>query len=235
VRRLLIAPLVAGLCVSLAAAQSLSVEQIVAKNVEAKGGLERIKSVETIKQTGTVTMAGMQVPLTLYAKRPNMVRQEMTVQGKTILNGFDGRVAWILNPLVSPMAAVVAGPQAEQIRADSSFDGPLIEYEAQGYTVRLESPAEEDGRKLIHLRLVAKTGRVTHVYLDASTFLDVKHTSESDQLKLEQRFEDYRTVSGFKAPFVTRTVVNGVTQSEMRLDKIEFNVPVEDAFFRLPR
>ena len=101
-----------------------TVDELVARNLAAKGGLARLKAVETIKQTATMTMMGTSVPMTIYTKRPNMVRQEMTVAKKTIINCFDGQTPWIINPLTgSPLPMLVSGPQAAMIREQSSSTG----------------------------------------------------------------------------------------------------------------
>ena len=215
---------------------SQSVDDIVAKNIEAKGGLAKMKSVLTLKQTSQMTVQGMEGSLTVYNKRPNMVRQEMTLAGRVITNGFDGQVAWIINPMAgSSRPVVLAGPQLEQIREQSGFDGPLVDYRGQGSAATLEGTETLGDRKVLHLRLTSLAGQVTHFYLDAATYLDVKQTNESEQMKLEQEFGDFRDVDGIKAPFLIRQIINGVVQSEIKVQKIELNLPLDDALFRLPK
>jgi hypothetical protein len=50
-----------------------------------------------------------------------------------------------------------------------------------------------------------------------------------------QQLSDYRDVNGIKVPFQTRTLVNGVLQTEMKVESVEFNVPIDTALFRLPK
>jgi hypothetical protein len=179
----------------------------------------------------------MEMPMTAYVKRPNRLRQEIRMGDKLIINGFDGETAWILNPLIGEpaRAVVLGGPQAEQIRADSNFDGPLVDYKAQGYTVALDEPQLEGGKALVHLRVTSSKGQIRHLYLDPGTWLEVKYVSEMGTTRVEQQFGNYRTVDGVTSPFLIRQVVNGVTQSEIRVEKIEFNTPIDDALFRMPK
>ena len=88
---------------------------------------------------------------------------------------------------------------------------------------------------LIHLLVTPKTKQVRHLYLDSTTFLDVKMMTEQDKFKLEQEFDDYREVDGIQWPFRTRTSTNGVLQSEIKVEKVEFNVKMDDALFRVPK
>ena len=50
---------------------------------------------------------------------------------------------------------------------------------------------------------------------------------------LETQFADYRQVDGMTMPFMVKTVAAGMTLNEMRLDKIEVNVPIADAVFTI--
>ena len=59
-----------------AAAHAQTVDEIVAKNLQAKGGAEKWQSVKTVKMTGKIAAQGQEMPLTVYAKRPNLNRQE---------------------------------------------------------------------------------------------------------------------------------------------------------------
>lgn len=222
--------------VALGQTAAQSVDDLVAKNIQAKGGLERLKSVQTIKQTSRMTMQGMEARMTVYSKRPNLLRQEVAMGGQTIINAFDGVTPWIINPLAgSPRPIAVSGPQANMIREQSNFDGPLVDYKAQGYSIDLVGLETLGTRKVHHLRLTGVSRQVTHLYLDAETGLEVKLASEVENLKLEQEFSEYRAVEGVTIPFVIRTLTNGVPQGEIRVETVQFNVPVDDAIFRMPR
>jgi hypothetical protein len=63
----------------------------------------------------------------------------------------------------------------------------------------------------------------------------VKLVTESDTATIEQELVDYRDVEGIKIPFIVRTLVNGVKQGEIKLDKVEFNIKIDDAIFRMPK
>ena len=90
---------VAVICAA-AVARAQTVDEIVAKNLQAKGGAEKWKAVTSVKMTGKITMQGMELPLTVYAKRPNFNRQEVIVQDRQVIQAFDGTTAWLLNPMM---------------------------------------------------------------------------------------------------------------------------------------
>ena len=63
-------------------AEDPTVDEIIANNIEAKGGRDKIDSVASLKIAGRVSMGGgMEAPFTLEIKRPNKMRMEFTFQG----------------------------------------------------------------------------------------------------------------------------------------------------------
>lgn len=212
-----------------------SVDEIVRRNVEAKGGSAKLNAIQTIKQTATVSMQGTDYAVTMYSKRPNLTRQEVSVNGQLVVNAFDGLTPWILNPNVGPRAIVVSGPQADQIRQQSHFGSQLMDYKSLGLTASMNGFEMMGSRRVVHLRLTSPDGQRSDVYLDAETYLDAKVSTQVNQLRLDQELSDYRDLDGIKVPYLIRTLTNGVLQSEMKVQKVEFNVKLDDALFKVPK
>ena len=225
-----------GLVTAVSAVQQNRVDEIIAKNIEAKGGLERIQAITTIKQTATMTMNGSDAKMTSYSKRPNLQRLEMKVDGKNVISSFDGETAWMQNPFMGVDRPIVLGAsQVQMIKEQSLFDGLLPNLKTLGYTATAEGTDSVGDRMLIHLKLVSADKQVRHVYLDAQTYLEAKITTEQNQMKLDQEFSDYRDVKGIKQPFLVRMLVNGVLQSEMKVQSVEFNEKMDESLFRIPK
>jgi outer membrane lipoprotein-sorting protein len=227
-----VAALIASISVAISAQNA--VDDLIAKNVAAKGGLEKLKSIQSMKQISTMTTQGVEATITVYSKRPNLQRQEVRIAGQTITNGFDGEVSWIINPLSGmTRPIVVTGPQADIIREQAAFDGPLVDYQARGSKVLLSGGVETIGdRKVQHLQVITRAQQTQHIYLDAETNLDIKIVSILDGRKFEQELSDYREVEGVKVPFKIKMLVEGVQQSQVNLQSVEFNVKIDDAMFK---
>ena len=224
-----------ALAVSSVAAQQ-SVDELIAKNLEAKGGAEKLKAVQSIKQVSQFSMSGMAATMTVYSRRPNRVRQEVKVGGQTVISAFDGVTTWIVNPMVgSDKPIAVTGPQADMLREQGDFDGPLVDYKTKGYTIELVGAETLGERKVNHLKLVTPSQQIVHLYLDAATNLEARRRTEVDKMNLEQELGDYRPVEGVMIPFHIRLLVNGVPQSEMKVQSVQFNVTMDDAIFRMPK
>ena len=221
------------------APQSQNIDEVIAKNIEARGGLERIKAVTSIRQEArlvSMTMPGNDAATTMYLKRPNLTRQEINVGGQRIVSGFDGKTPWMINPLTgSSRPITLSGPQADAIREQATFDPLLVDYRWRWHLVEYVGRETEGGRPMHHLKITAPSRQVSHLYLDAATHLEARLMTEVDRTKMEVTWDDYRDVNGLKFAFLQRQIVNGVVQNEMRFQTIETNVPISDGVFAVPK
>jgi len=212
------------------------VDDLIARNIEAKGGIDRLKADTSIKQVASLSMNGSEAKMTTYNKRPNLLRLETRVDGKTVISAFDGESAWMVNPFMGiERPIVLAAAQTESIREQSLFDGLLPNLKDLGYTATAEGMDTIDNRTFIHLKVVSADKQVRHIYLDSKTYLEARITTEQNKMKLEQEFLDYRDVEGLKQPFLIRMLVNGAVQSEIKVQSIEFNGKMDDQLFRIPK
>jgi len=214
-----------------------TVESLVARANAAFGGLERIKAVRSFRQTGTLTAPEVptSVALVLYAKRPNMARQDVLIPGGSLIVGFDGTRAWKSEPGSTTGPTALTGDQADAIEQQSEFDDPLIDYKAKGSTVEYVGAEIFAGKGVQHLKVTDKKGRVQHCYLDSETALEVRIVSTRASGDIEQQFSDYRVVAGIKFPFSLRSLTGGRLAASITITKVELDVPLDDAFFKMPK
>src|SRR5687768_4237967 len=82
-------------------AAELTVDEILAKNAEAKGGLDKLRALNSIKYTGKMALGGgMEAPITMTKKRPEMMRMDFTFQGMTGTQAYDGATGWSVMPFM---------------------------------------------------------------------------------------------------------------------------------------
>lgn len=220
------------------AAAAQSVDDVIAKNLQAKGGVGLLKQTTSVRTLATASTPNGEVTITSLSKRPNLMRNEISGAGQNLVIGFDGTTAWVA-PQGMPAQAMPAGPQTEMMKQSSQIDSPLLDYQAKGMKVELAGTESEGERKLHHLVLTPKTGPRMHYFIDAATGLESRMVMESDEggqlTRMEIRFSDFRTVGGRTVPFTTTQVVNGKEAGQLKFEKIEFNVPLDDSIFRMPK
>jgi outer membrane lipoprotein-sorting protein len=174
----------------------------------------------------------------MWTKRPNSMRQEVVAEGRTSVTGFDGTTLWVINPLAGPGARELTGPAANRAREEAAdFDSVLLDYKDKGYTVDLV-PSLESGAQP-RLRVTKKNGHVQLIYLDPATFLEQRITNELDQggskTIVETELTNYKPVDGMMVPFTIRQSVNGQVQGEVTYERVQFNLPLADDLFKMPK
>jgi len=217
-----------------------TLDDILKKYYEARGGYEKIKSVKTMKATGKQLVQNMEVPFTIRQKRPNMMRVEATLQGQTIVQAYDGETAWTVNPLTgSTDPQTLPKEQTKQIIEMADIDGHLVDYKEKGNKVELLGKEEVEGTETYKLKVTLKDGDVRYDYLDAEYYLELKVVAkikrQDTEIELETYYSDYKPVDGLMLAHSFENRRAGNVFSQIILDKIELNVPMDDSIFKLPQ
>lgn len=228
------------LALAAGSASAQTLDEILARNLEARGGLARIKAVASMRWTARMTIApGVTAPAVLEMKRPGKMRLDLTLpDGATATQVIDGAGGWQMPPGAEeamPLSEEDAKGAAE--RAD--IDGPLVDYKAKGHALELVGPDSADGVAAFKLRLTLKNGSVQTIFIDAASFLEIKDEStrsvRGTEIPTEQRIGDYRDVGGLKLPHRFENGIKGQPERQtIAIQKIELDVPIDDARFAMP-
>ncbi|MBK8725852.1 MAG: hypothetical protein IPL96_07275 [Holophagaceae bacterium] len=145
-----------------APAPALTADQLIAKNIEAEGGLARRKAVKTVRMTGKLVGAPMEIILVAENKRPASFRVDVTLQGQTQSTAFDGKAGWRVNPFAGYGGGKAAEPMtADEIKdseVQADMDGPLVDYAAKGHKVEYLGTESVEGGTAHKLRVTYKNG-----------------------------------------------------------------------------
>jgi outer membrane lipoprotein-sorting protein len=217
------------------------VDEIIAKNVQARGGLEKLKAVQSIKSTANMSMGqGMEAPGVLIQKRPSLARLDFTIQGLTAVQAYDGKSAWQIMPFMGkkdpePMSA----DETKEVEEMADLDGPLVDYKSKGHQVELLGKEKVEGTDAYKIKATLKNGDVQTIYIDSDSFLEIKEETKrtvrgSEQL-IESSIGDYKDVDGVLFPFAMESGVKGSQEKQkLTITKIELNVPADDSIFKMP-
>lgn len=220
----------------------LTLDQVVQKHIDAQGGTEKINAIQTMKATGNASLMGGQVeaPLTMIMKRPNSMRMEMSVQGQSLVQAFDGTTGWMINPFIGSNEAQKSSDEDNKTMKDDTdfIGGPLYDYKAKGSTLQLIGKEDLDGTPVYKVRVDRKSGTAMYVYIDAQTFLVIRSAGRRRQmgqdLDLETTLGNYKQVNGVMMPFTIDQKNQGQPLMHYTIDKVEVNVPTDDSMFRMP-
>jgi hypothetical protein len=234
------AVLLVAACVSLPA-HAQSVDDLVARHIEARGGYDRIKAIQTIKITRTVATPFSNVKVIIYKKRPQLLRAEQTAPGQAAVpRGVNADSAW---DVAQGQVVLRPGPAAAEAREiDADFDGLLVDWKAKGHSLTLDGREPLPGGDAFKLKLTTRSGVVRYIFLDATTYLERRQTgvvtlAGNRKETFVMDISSWRAVDGVQFAFNLDEDRTGpqVTQSfATYTEKVELNVPMEDALFAPP-
>jgi hypothetical protein len=259
---------------------ALSAQQIVEKNVAARGGLATWKTVKAISYTGSMDAGRARVdngmnpasrerpaekparpgaapvaakapgapsgegiavslPFKMVLERPNHQRIEVKFKDETLVQVYDGKQGWKLQPYLKRGVQPFSPEELRQARQFQEIDGPLVNYTAKGTRLALDGTDVVDGRPAYRLKLTLKSGDVRRVWVDAQSFLDVQIDGtrhfNGHEVTEYTALRDYRDVAGVKVPFQMETRIEGMTERQkIVVEKAAINPKVDEALFRRP-
>jgi outer membrane lipoprotein-sorting protein len=236
-RKTLMAMAMLALLAPIASAQT--VDEVIAKSFEARGGLGKLKAVQSIRMTAKMTMGPMELPMVIETKRPASLRIDVTIQGTVAVQAYDGTTAWAISPMGTGQPEVLPADQANVMADQADLDGPLVDYKAKGHQVELLGKEKVEGSDAYKLKVTKKDGSIEYDFLDAESYLPVrvegKRTVRGTEIEGEGTIGDYKDVGGFLWPHSIQNGAKGRPEKQtITIEKIEVNPTIDDARFKMP-
>jgi hypothetical protein len=219
-----------------------TLDELVTKNIEAKGGAEALRALQSLRYSGKMLVNEGQVQLAYneIKKRPGEVRTEAALQGMTAVQAYDGKEGWKISPFQGRKdPEKMSGDDVKSLIEEAEIDGPLVDWKSKESTVEYLGREDVDGTLAYKLKVVRKNGDVNFVYLDPDHFLEIRiltqRVEHGAQVEVETDLGNYEKIGGVFVPFSIEAGRKGdPDKQKIVIDKAEPNVPVDDAVFHFP-
>ncbi len=226
-----------GMLVATVPAQT--VDEILSNYYENVGGEDAWKDLNSLKVTGKSSMQGMEFPITVYAKRPNLEKVEIEVQGMQIIQAYDGQTAWGVNPFQGDTEPTKGDAEMTAEAAKKRFEDELINYREKGHIVEYLGTEEIEGTETYKLKLTKKDGDESIYFLDTEYYVPIMTRTYAavGPMKgqaVETYLSDYEEVEGMMLPKSMTQKMNGTTFMDISVESYQINSEIEDAFFKFP-
>ena len=227
------------LAVLAAPAAAQTVDEVIAKSLEARGGLDKLKAIQSIRMAARMSMGPMELPMVIEMKRPGSFRADITVQGKVAVQAYDGATAWGISPMGTGQPEPLPAEAAREMAEQADMDGPLLDYKAKGHLVELVGKEKVEGRDAYKIKITKKGGDVEYHFLDAGSYLPVRvearRTIRGTEIEGESALGDYKDAGGFLWPYSIQNGAKGRPEKQrLVVEKIEINPVIDDARFKMP-
>jgi hypothetical protein len=244
--RFLIPVISAALFASALFAQDKSqptVDELVAKNIEAKGGATALNKLQTLRTSGKLLVpiqGQIELGYVQIKKEPDEVRTEASLQGMTQIQAYDGKEGWKVSPFFGRKDPErMSADDVKALVEDTELGGPLADWKAKGSTVEYLGTEDVDGTPAHKLKVLRKNGDISFVYLDPDHFLEIRIVTQRMRHGAHEEVEtdlgDYEKAGGVFVPTSIEVGSKGAADKQkVIIDKVEANVPVDDAIFHFP-
>ena len=226
--------LLSSMALTAASAEELSVDEVVAKHIEARGGTAW-KAVENIRTSGDYESFSKVNTFTRTQLKDRRFHMEYFLGEHPVTKAHDGNLAWWINPMRDPEAKKIKGPDLAVAERQRDFPNPL--FDADNYELTLVGPSEIDGIEAIQIDLKRPDDSTESWYLDPSSYLEVARVSPGSDFgrPLPQRtfYDDFRAVEGVMIPHYIES--QWYTRNRVQhVNSVELNVDIDPAIFAMP-
>ncbi len=216
-------------------------EELVAKNLQAKGGIEKIKALKSLRMTASFDASGFKATIGQESKRPALLRTTFSVQGMTQVQAYDGSTGWQISPFQGRKDPELLGEDdMRELVEAADFDGPLVDPEAKGNKVEYLGHDQVDGDDAYKLKITLKNGDIFYYYLDPDAYIEIQIEKQvfirGSVRESVTVLGSYKPVNGVMFPFFIESGPknNPDARGKVTFTKIEANVPIEDDDFKMP-
>ena len=226
-------------------ASALTVDELVTKNIEARGGIDAIRAIQSIKASGRMNFSGGDFSIDLgfvaLNERDAKVRTEASIQGLSQVTAYDGKDAWTINPFQGRRDPErMSAEDAKGLEVQADMDGPLVDWKQKGHQVEYLGTEDMDGTEAHKLKVTLKNGDIQYRYLDPDYFLEILVVNQTRRRGVETEVEtemgNYEKVGGVYMPFAMESGPKGGQRGQkIIIEKAEANVDLDDALFAYPQ
>lgn len=215
---------------------------LIARAIEAKGGLGLLRSVRTVKVSAVTTAALGGSPATFQTltsiQYPGSYRIDAETPAGIVTQVFNRGEFWVRTAAkgVEQAAPEVADTMRGNIQRDSI---PLLLALADGKVAATRLSDVTDAGRTQHVLAIALSAHAPlTVFLDAATSLISRMTYDApgaaSRVTVEESYSDYRTVKGLQVAFKAVVRSGGGAMIERTLRTFDFNVAIDPALFVRP-
>jgi hypothetical protein len=222
-------------------ARTQTADELVEKNIQAKGGMDRIKAIKSVRMSGKFEGGGgFTARVTQENMRPDLVRETFSLQGMTAVQAYDGSTGWQIQPFGGHKDPELMGEDdLRDLQLDADFDGPLVDSKEKGDSIEYLGHDLVDGDDALRLKVTLKNGDIVYYYLDPDTYLEIrKETQQFIRGSVRERAYEmgsYKPVNGVMYPFsLSQGSKTNPREQTTTVEKMEVNVAIDNGDFALP-
>ena len=210
---------------------AFDLDSLLVKSVGGQAALEKLRAAKSYRIEGEMALNAMPGRFVISYAVPDLFRLEVNLSQFTIVQAYDGATGWQQD--INDRTSILGGYEKKELLKQiylQSF-AYLFDGRVPG-SVSYNGTATIDGKIYHEVIMRPLNDDSVWVYFDTATGLQALTISRVDNVVTKTTTEDYRRVDGVLLPYYSMATAEGMSmQSEFRMEKVEFNVPMDAALF----
>jgi len=211
--------------------KSQTADEIINKHNEARGGIEKLRALQSMIMQGTMVQGGVNTELKYYYVQGKAMKLEFTGAGQSGYSIMTDKGYWYFNPSKPFIEVEYTEDQLKAALSEIDLQGPLVDYKAKGNTVEYLGKENSQGLEYYKLKLTRANGKKETYYLDKN-YLIAKLVStqlvQETENEVTTEYSDYRkTPEGYVISF--KVIDRGL---KTNFAKVEINPKIDESIFK---
>lgn len=230
-----------------AGVRAQSAEEIVARNVTALGGKEKLQSIHSVYLEGVAVMQnGGEIDSKNWRVQGKVYRQEISLPMGNVVVIVTPTQGWSSNPRDGGTFKAMSEEQVKNLQPQLEAAGPLADYAAKGDKVELLGKDTVNGNECYKIKLSFPSGQYITYSIDTKTYYVLRETRKGGGMmgggggggrrpgdgEFNIDFSDYqKTPDGYIFPF---TIIASGFGAKTSIEKLEVNKVTDEEALSKP-
>ena len=234
-------------------AQAQTVDEVITKYTEARGGKDKLLSIKSIYMEGTRQMMGNEILVKVTKEQGKLSRTDFEVAGVNNFFLVTDKEGWNYFAMRMQAPEPLPADRLKQMQTELDIAGPLVDYTAKGYKAELIGKEDVEGTDCYKIKLTLDTSHIISYFIDSKSYLLIRSAQKGGGMGGGRRgggggsvdtevftdYSDFKPVDGIlfahtltiKTPSGANAGQGGGTNSST-FDKIELNQPVDPKLYK---
>jgi hypothetical protein len=208
-------------------------DEIVNKHIQAIGGADAWKKVNSMVMGGSIKVQGAEIALTETVLNGKGSREDITAMGMTGYQIVTPTAGWSFMPFQGQKAPEpITADDLKEAQDGLDVQGNLVDYKAKGHTIEYLGTDDVDGVDAYKIKETLKSGKVETIYFDPKTYYIIRTVSKrkanGKEVDVTTNLSNYQKLpEGIMVPFSI-----ALPFGEMLISKVEINKPIDENIFK---
>lgn len=214
--------------------QAQSVDDIINKYVEARGGKDKLNAMQSVYMEGSRAMMGNEVLVKVSMVQGKLYRTDFEMGGTTGYTIVTPTEGWSFIPMQSPKVEPIPADRLKTMLGQLDIAGPLVDYAAKGNKAELQGKETVEGKEAYKIKMRLSTGKEITYYIDTKTNLLIQSKQMSaargnnPPVEIITNYSDYKLFDGIMFPQTIANPGGGMMAGSTTFDTIVVNKTIEE-------